>query len=80
MDRRLFLATAILAGMSAVTAIAQTAPPTRVRGTIATVEGNNMTVNSRDGQKLEVTLNDPLTVLTLLVAGFSDPSNSGERR
>ena len=65
MDRRLFLATAILAGMSAVTAIAQTAPPTRVRGTIATVEGNNMTVNSRDGQKLEVTLNDPLTVLTV---------------
>ena len=65
MDRRLFLATAMLAGMSAGTAIAQTAPPTRVRGTIATVEGNNMTVNSRDGQKLEVTLNDPLTVLTV---------------
>jgi hypothetical protein len=65
MDRRLFLATAILAGMSAVTAIAQTAPPTRVRGTIATLEGNNMTVNSRDGQKLEVTLIDPLTVLTV---------------
>jgi hypothetical protein len=65
MDRRLFLATAILAGMCAVTAIAQTAPPTRVRGTIATVESNNMTVNSRDGQKLEVTLNDPLTVLTV---------------
>ena len=65
MDRRLFLATATLAGMSALTAIAQTAPPTRVRGTIATVEGNNMTVNSHDGQKLEVTLNDPLTVLTV---------------
>ncbi len=64
MDRRLFLATTILAGMSAVTAIAQTAPSTRVRGTIAAVEGNKMTINSRDG-KLEVTLNDPLAVLTV---------------
>jgi hypothetical protein len=63
MDRRLFLATALLASTSAVTAIAQTAPSTRVRGTIAAVEGNKMTVNSRDGQKLEVTLNDPLAVL-----------------
>jgi hypothetical protein len=65
MDPRLFLATALLASTSAVTAIAQTAPSTRVRGTIATVEGNKMTVNSRDGQKLEVTLNDPLAVLTV---------------
>ncbi len=65
MDRRLFLATALLVGAGALTAIAQTAPPTRVRGTIATVEGNAMTVNSRDGSKLDVTLNDPLTVATV---------------
>jgi hypothetical protein len=65
MDRRLFLAAAVLASTSTVTAIAQTAPPTRVRGTIAAVEGNKMTVNSRDGQKLEVKLNEPLTVLTV---------------
>jgi hypothetical protein len=61
----LFLATALLVGTSAVTAIAQTAPPTRVRGTIAAVEGNTMTVTSRDGQKLEVALADPLTVMTV---------------
>jgi hypothetical protein len=61
----LFLATALLVGTSAVTAIAQTAPPTRVRGTIAAVDGNTMTVSSRDGQKLEVTLADPLSVLTV---------------
>jgi hypothetical protein len=68
MDRRLFLATAFLVGTSALTAIAQTtpaAPPTRVRGTIAAVTGNMLTVNSRDGTKLEVTLNDPLTVRTV---------------
>jgi hypothetical protein len=40
-------------------------PPTRIRGSIASVEGNTMTVNSRDGTKLTVTLNDPLTVATV---------------
>jgi hypothetical protein len=35
MDRRLFLATMLLVGTTAVAAVAQTAPPTRVRGTIA---------------------------------------------
>ena len=44
MDRRLFLAAAIPGEHEYVTAIAQTAPPTRVRGTIAAVEGNKMTV------------------------------------
>jgi hypothetical protein len=68
MDRRLFLATTLLVGLSAVTAIAQTppaAPPTRVRGTIAAVDGNMMTVTSRSGEKLEVTLAEPLTVMTV---------------
>jgi hypothetical protein len=65
MDRRLFLAAALLMIAGDIPAIAQTSPPTRVRGTITTVEGNTMIVNSRGGQKLEVTLNDPLTVLTV---------------
>src|SRR5262249_46845063 len=54
-----------LAGTGVTTAIAQTVPPTRVRGTIASVDGNLMTVNSRDGTKIEITLNDPLTVVTV---------------
>ena len=65
MDRRLFLATGLLVGTAALTANAQTAPPTRVRGTVAAVEGNTMTVNSRDGTKLEITLNDPVTVASV---------------
>jgi hypothetical protein len=65
MDRRLFLTTALLVGTAALTAKAQTAPPTRVRGTIAAVEGNTMTVNSRDGTKLEITLSDPVAVATV---------------
>jgi hypothetical protein len=68
MDRRMFLATLLLVGSTAVTAVAQTppaAPPTRVRGKIASVEGNVMTVTSRTGENLAITLNEPLTVLTV---------------
>lgn len=65
MERRLFCGLFFLIGTSALTAIAQTAPPTRIRGTITALEGATLTVNSRDGQKLEVTLNDPLTVATV---------------
>src|ERR1700749_2132192 len=46
-------------------ALAQTAPPTRIRGTIASVEGQTMTVATREGPKVDITLNDPLTVSTV---------------
>jgi hypothetical protein len=68
MARRLFLATALLAAATAATAIAQTAPSaplTRVRGTIASLQGNTLTVNSRTGDKLEIALKDPVTVVTV---------------
>jgi len=62
LDRRLFLAGAMLASTGA---IAQTAPPTRVRGTVAALEGNSLTVNSRDGQKLEIMLKDGFAVASV---------------
>jgi hypothetical protein len=68
MNRRLFLTAMLMVGATALTAVAQTppaAPPTRVRGTIDSVAGNVMTVNGRDGQKVEIILNDPLTVATV---------------
>ena len=73
MHRRLILATAVLAGATALShaswaqtaPAAQTAPPTRVRGTIAALDGNTLTVNGRDGQKVEITLTEPLAVLTV---------------
>jgi hypothetical protein len=65
MDRRLFLTAALLVGTTAVTATAQTAPPTRVRGKIASLAGNTLMVDSRDGQKLEITLADPVAVATV---------------
>ena len=59
-----------LVGLLAGQAIAQTAPatpapPTRIRGTIASLAGQTLSVNSRDGQKLEVTLADNVTVVTV---------------
>lgn len=68
MDRRLFLATPLLMAATAMPAIAQTAPPvppTRVRGTITGLAGNTLSVDGRDGQKVEITLNDPVTVVTV---------------
>ena len=41
------------------------AQPVRVRGTITGLAGNVLSVKSRDGQKLEITLKDPVTVATL---------------
>ena len=65
MNRRLFLTAALLSGLLCAAAQAQTAPPVRVRGTIAVLNGNTLTVNSRDGQKLEVALAETYTVATV---------------
>ncbi len=65
MFTRLLLA-ALAACLLTVSAIAQTtAPPTRIRGTIAAVEGQTMTVATREGPKVDIMLNDPLTVSTV---------------
>jgi hypothetical protein len=59
------LAAAVLAAcLFASTAIAQ-APPTRIRGSIAAIEGSTMTVTTREGPKVDVLLADPLTVVTV---------------
>lgn len=60
-----FLLPACAATLFVVAALAQTAPSTRIRGTIAAIDGPTMTVTSRDGQKLDITLNDLLTVTTV---------------
>ncbi len=60
-----FLLPACAATLFAIAALAQTAPSTRIRGTIAAIDGPTLTVTSRDGQKLDITLNDPLTVTTV---------------
>jgi hypothetical protein len=60
------LAAALAGCLVAGSAIAQTtAPPTRIRGTIASVADHAMTIATREGPKVDVTLNDPLTVVTV---------------
>lgn len=56
MNRRLFLTAAMLLAPMAQDAWAQTAPPVRVRGTIASLAGDVLTINSRDGQVLKIAL------------------------
>jgi hypothetical protein len=63
----------VLAGsMCAGAALAQNAPPTRIRGTIAGLEGQTLSVNTREGSKLDVLLNDPLTVSTVKPFDLAD--------
>jgi hypothetical protein len=63
---------ALAACLGAGAAIAQNAPPTRIRGTIAAVEGSTLSVSTREGPKLEVLLNDPLTVSTVKKVDLAD--------
>jgi len=62
MNRRLFLMTAAALGLVAAAASAQTAPPTRIRGTSASVDGNTMMVTGRGGQSIQVMLDEKLAV------------------
>ncbi|HXA20745.1 MAG TPA: hypothetical protein VNW90_00500 [Acetobacteraceae bacterium] len=60
------LPAALASCLFGVAAIAQTtAPPTRIRGTIAGLEGQTLTIATREGPKVDVMLNDPLTVATV---------------
>src|SRR6185312_1918928 len=56
--------------MTASAAFAQA--PTRVRGTIEKVEGNMLTVKSRDGQELKVKLAEPMRVSAMVKSSLAD--------
>ena len=83
MKRRWFIATSVFASLAGGTAMAQTAAPmaaaptaaaapVRIRGTIAALDGNMLTVNTRDGQKVEIVLTEPLVVMTVKKAELTD--------
>ena len=73
---RPFSLLAALAGLIAVPALAQTPPPdgtpTRVRGTVEKLDGHNLTVKSRDGQSLSITLAPDVDILTLVKKSLAD--------
>ena len=64
----LALATCLLAAG----AVAQTAPPIRIRGTITALHGQDLTIKTREGPSVDVLLNDPLTVRTVTRLKLAD--------
>ena len=72
MERRLLLSACVLLAFSGPRARAQTAPPTRIRGTIAAVNGNALSIKSRDGQMLDIVLTDTATVATVVKTALAD--------
>jgi hypothetical protein len=73
--RPLSLFIVALAGLVALPALAQTSPPTppvRIRGTIDKLDGHTLTVKSRDGQSMNVTLADNVAVVFLVKKSMAD--------
>jgi hypothetical protein len=64
-----------LAALIAAPALAQTPqpnPPVRIRGTVEKLDGHNLTVKSRDGQSMSVTLADNVAVVYLVKKSMAD--------
>lgn len=58
--------------LAAPLALAQDAPPARVRGTIERIDGPTLTVKARDGAELKVQLADNARVVALVKASLAD--------
>jgi hypothetical protein len=71
-SRRILGATAVALLVSASAAWAQQAPPLRVRGTIEKVDGDALTVKTRQGETATVKLADNVRVATMLKATLAD--------
>ncbi len=72
--RKIALAAAVI-GLFVMPAFAQAPPagtPTRVRGTVDKLDGQNLMVKSRDGQTLTIALADNVTVITLVNKTVAD--------
>lgn len=67
---RVALAGALIAASYA--AYAQQAQTVRLRGTIETVDGNTLTLKSRDGAELRLTLADDARVVAVVKASLAD--------
>src|SRR5882762_4872137 len=74
--RLLSLLSIAMTELMATPAPAQTPPPdgtpTRVRGTVEKLDGHNLTVKSRDGQSLSITLAPDVDILTLVKKSLAD--------
>ena len=68
---RLFAGLALLA-ISSCTALAQQAPPSRVRGTIESVVGDTLIVKSRDGEDFKLSMTADMRVVGIVKFSLSE--------
>jgi Domain of unknown function (DUF5666) len=71
--RKLFAATVVLAAMSTVTpSFAQQQGPSRIRGTIDSVDGGTLSVTARDGSKQKISVASDVVVTGLVKTTLAD--------
>src|SRR5512133_1077448 len=74
-EMRLLAIAVTVFGLAAGPVLAQTQPdgtPTRIRGTVETLDGPNLMVKSREGQSLSVVLAPNVEVITLVKKTLAD--------
>ena len=69
---RVFVAVGLYMIVAATSAWAQQAQPVRVRGEITKVDGNTLSIKSRDGQTLTVKLADNARIAAMVKASLAD--------
>ena len=72
MTRRTFGASSLALLLAGSASFAQQPPPVRVRGTVEGVDGDVVTVKSRDGAELKLKLKDNATVRAVVPAKITD--------
>lgn len=72
MTRRTFGASSMALLLASTAGFAQQSPPVRVRGTVEKVEGDMVSVKSRDGAELKLKLKDNATVRAVVPAKLAD--------
>ena len=77
MTRRTFGASGFALMLAGSASFAQQPPPVRVRGTVAGVDGDVVTVKSRDGAELKLKLKDGATVRAVVPAKLTDIKAGG---
>jgi hypothetical protein len=65
-------ASSLCLGIIASAAVAQTNPTVRIRGTIEKVDGNVLSIHSRDGQNVTVKLDDNFSATVVVKASLDD--------
>jgi hypothetical protein len=72
MTRRMFGASGLALMLASSASFAQQSPPVRVRGTVEGVDGDMVTVKSRDGAELKLKLKDNVRIGGVVKASLTD--------